>query len=343
MAPVLVTGGSGFVGDATVRALLAAGRAVRILDLRDHPQRPPEVEFVQGDVRDPAAVARAMRGVRVVHHQVAQVPLQKDRALLESVNVVGTQRVLEAAEAAGVAKVVLVSSSAVYGVPRTVPITAETPANPGEPYGAAKLAAENVAREFGARGLDVAIVRPRTVLGPGRLGIFQMLFEWVRRGRPLYTLGDGHNRYQFVHVDDLARLCLLAAGTVGPGPWLAGTDTFGSVRALLVGLVAHAGSVSPVRALPFAPAQRLMHLTSALGLSPLAPYHALAYGLDVHFDVEPTCRALGWRPQFSNAQMMAASYDWYLAHRAEVLAQVDASPHRMPVAPRLLRLLDFLP
>ncbi len=342
MTRTLVTGGSGFLGSATVRHLLARGDSVRVFDLLDAADRPANVEFVRGDVRDPIAVARAVAGVDVVHHQVAQVPLAKDLELLHTVNVDGTERVLAEAARAGVQKVVVVSTSAVYGVPQSLPITSATPPRPAEAYGVAKLAAEARVETWRNRGLDVAVVRPRTILGPGRLGIFQLLFEWVRRGRPVYTLGNGRNRYQFVHVDDLAALCLLAEKP-GNGLWLGGATQFGTMGDLLQNLVAHAQTGSPVRALPFGPTQRAMTWTSRLGLSPLASYHALAYGREIWFDTEQTRRALGWTPQHSNDAMIAQSYDWYVQNRELVLQQSNASPHRSRLAPRILAVLDWLP
>src|SRR5688572_2553942 len=339
----LVTGGSGYFGEVVVRRLLERGDRVRVFDLVDNEDRPKDVEFVRGDVRDRDAVRRALAGVKVVHHNVAQVPLAKDRDKFWSVNVDGAKNVLEEALAAGARKVVLVSSSAIYGVPESNPVTAATKPEPREEYGRAKLAGERLAAASIARGLSVSIVRPRTILGHGRLGIFQILFEWVRRGRPIYMLGHGNNRYQFVHADDLAEVCLRAAERPGPATFLAGTDRFGTMRELLEGLVRHAGTKSPVRALPFRPTQLLMAATSKLGLSPLGDYHTLMYGREMFFDIEETRRALDWKPRWSNAEMIADSYDWYVAHREEVLARTDASHHRSPVKLGVLKLLEFLP
>ena len=207
--------------------------------------------------------------------------------------------------------------------------------------------AEEMARSFAARaaaeGLDVTIVRPRTILGHGRLGIFQILFEWVRRSRPVYLLGSGHNRYQFVHADDLAAVCLLADQKKGPAVYLAGAERFGTLRELLEGLVSHAGSESPVRSLPFGPTQLAMQATGALGVSPLGAYHALMYGRELFFDVSDTRRELGWEPRWSNAEMIADSYDYYVAHREEILARSGASHHRSPVKLGVLALLEKLP
>ncbi len=339
----LVTGGSGYLGETVVRKLRARGDSVRVFDLVDNEDRATDVEFVRGDIRDRGAVERALDGVNVVHHDVAQVPLAKDREQFSSVNVEGTRVLLAAALRARVEKVLLVSSSAIYGVPPRNPVDLDVQPNPREAYGAAKLAGERIAEEYGRRGLDISIVRPRTVLGHGRLGIFQILFEWVRRGRPIYTLGDGSNRYQFVHADDLAEVCLRADRMPGPRIFLGGTDRFGTMRELLDGLVAHAKTGSPVRALPFGPTRLAMAATSRLGLSPLGDYHTLMYGREMFFDVSRTKEILGWAPRYSNAEMIAESYDWYVEHREEVLARKDASHHRSPVRLGVLKLLEYLP
>ncbi len=338
----LVTGGSGYFGEILVRRLLERGQAVRIFDRVAAADRPKEAQLCLGDVRDEAAVERAMQGVRVVHHNVAQVPLAKDRELFWSVNVDGTRHVLQAAQRAGVQKVVLTSSSAVHGVPRYNPVTERTLPRPREAYGKAKLAAERLGWDFAARGLDVSVVRPRTILGHGRLGIFSVLFDWVSRGRPVYLLGAGDNRYQFIHADDLAAMCLAAGELAGPRLLLAGTDRFGTMRELLEGLVRHAQSASEVRSLPHGPTRLAMKLTSVLRLSPLGDYHTLMYGRSMWFDIEPTCEALGVRPRYSNAEMIADSYDAYLAQRRGGAAH-HASPHRAPIKKGALTLLEWLP
>jgi nucleoside-diphosphate-sugar epimerase len=343
MTKTLVTGGSGYFGEVMVTRLLERGDSVRVLDLVENEDHPKEAEVVRGDVRDREEVRRAMHGVEVVHHCVAQVPLAKDKEKFWSVNVDGTRTVLEEALRAGARKVVLVSSSAVYGVPERNPVTTETEPRPREAYGEAKLTADRQAKSIISQGLAVDIVRPRTILGHGRLGIFQILFEWVRKGRPLYLMGRGNNRYQFVHADDLAAACLLADRRTDSGLYLCGTDRFGSMRELLEGLVDHAGTESPVRSLPMKPMVFGMKLTSKLGLSPLGDYHSLMYGREMYFDLESTKQALGWTPEYSNLEMITESYDFYIQHREEILSRKDASHHRSAVKLGILKAFDYLP
>jgi nucleoside-diphosphate-sugar epimerase len=323
----LVTGGSGYFGSLMVARLRAAGHRVRVLDLADADDRPSSVEFVQGDIRDRAAVEAAVEGCDLVFHNVAQVPLAKDPYLLRTVNVDGATVLLDAAARAGVAKVVHTSSSAVFGIPASNPVLPSTVPSPVEAYGHAKLAAEWACLDAVSRGLDVSIVRPRTILGHGRLGIFGILFDWIADGADVVVLGDGSNRYQFVHADDLADVCLLAAMRPGPMIVNAGTDRFGTMRESLESLCDHAGTGSRVRSLPARPTSLAMRAAAGLHLAPFAPYHWIMYSKSLWFDIDHARDILGWQPRFSNTEMFAASYDWFLANRADT-ERAGASHHR---------------
>ena len=338
MTVSLVTGGSGYFGSLLVHRLVAAGHQVRVLDLNDVDDRPSDVEIVQGDVRDAATVARAVDGVDIVFNNVAQVPLAKDHELLRTVNVDGTALLLAASRRAGVRKVVHTSSSAVFGVPRSNPVLPSTVPSPAEEYGHAKLAAEWACLDAVKDGLDVSIVRPRTILGHGRLGIFGILFEWIADGADVFVLGDGSNRYQFVHADDLAEVCVLAGDTPGPAVFNAGTDRFGTMRESLEALCAHAGTGSKVRSLPAGPAALGMKAAARLHLAPFAPYHWLMYSKSLWFDIQHVKDALGWQPKYSNAEALADSYDWFLINRAST-ADAGKSHHRTIAKQGVLKVL----
>jgi len=334
----LVTGGSGYFGSLLVQKLLQRGYQCRVFDLNDAEDRPPEVEFVRGDIRDFDALQKALEDVAVVHHNVAQVPLAKNRALFNSVNIAGTENVLRAALAHHVPKVVYTSSSAVFGVPRQNPVTEETLPNPGEAYGRAKLEGEMLCGRWKDK-LDVSIIRPRTILGHGRLGIFQLLFEWIRQGANIPVLGRGDNLYQFVHADDLAEACIRAGERPGFSIYNCGAEKFGTMRQTLEALCQFAETGSKVKSVPMAPAVLAMKLTSFLGLSPLGPYHALMYGRSMYFDSIRAKKELDWQPRYSNIEMFIESYQWYLSHRHQVLSARGASHHRSAVQEGVLRLV----
>jgi nucleoside-diphosphate-sugar epimerase len=324
----LVTGGNGYFGQLLVNRLVARGERVRLLDIDITGAARDGVELVAADIRDASAVREAVDGIDAVYHNVAQVPLARDPQLLRTVNVDGTRILLDACRDAGVSKVVHTSSSAVFGIPDSNPVLPTTVPRPQEAYGHAKLAAEWACLRAAATGLDVTIVRPRTILGHGRLGIFGILFDWITDGADPIVLGDGSNRYQFVHADDLAEVCLLAARRPGPAVFNAGTDRFGTMREALEHLCAHAGTGAEVRRLPAGPTALAMRATAAAGLTPFAPYHWLMYARSMWFDIDHVRDALGWTPTYSTDEMMAQSYDWYVANREAARSATTGSHHR---------------
>jgi len=338
---ILVTGGSGYFGTVLTAQALARGDRVRILDVNAPAAVEDGVELVLGDVREYRSVRHACDGVDVVLHNVAQVPLARDRALFETVNVVGTANVLVAARDARVAKVVHTSSSAVFGIPETNPVRETSVCRPVEAYGRAKLRAEALCHEAADAGLDVTVVRPRTILGHGRLGIFAILFDFVAHGSPVYVLGRGDNRYQLVHADDLADACLRAGDRPGPTTYNVGALEFGTMRETVQALVDHAGTGSTVRSLPVGPAKLAMSALATVGLAPFAPYHWMLYGESLFFDVSKARSELGWEPTHSNASMLIESYEWYLAHRDE--PSPHGSHHQSPVRLGVLEVLRRLP
>ena len=347
---VLITGGSGYFGSILADGALARGDDVRIFDL--NPPEPPgegagvgaadRVEYVAGDVRDLDGLRAACDGVDVVLNNVAQVPLAKDRELFWSVNVTGTANVLLAARERGVSKVVHTSSSAIFGIPERNPVVEDTPGRPLEAYGKAKLEAEHLCHDAAATGLDVTIVRPRTILGHGRLGIIAVLFEFVAEGAPLYVLGKGDNRYQFVHANDLADAVLLASLREKPTTYNIGATEFGTMRETLQAVADHAGTGSQVRSLPVAPAKVGMKGLSLVGLAPFASYHWLLYAESLWFDTTKAQTELGWQPRHSNASALIESYDWFVAHR-DALEGEHRSHHQSPVRLGLLKVLKRLP
>lgn len=333
----LVTGGSGYFGSLLVAELRSQGHRVRVLDLVDADDRPGDVELVLGDIRDAGAVRAAVDGVDVVYHNVAQVPLARDRALFESVNVGGTDTLLASCEDAAVAKVVYTSSSAVFGVPESNPVTRETRPSPAEAYGRAKYEGELLCRAAVSRGLDVSIIRPRTILGLGRLGIFGILFDWIADGAAVPVLGKGDNRYQFVHAHDLATACILAGQRSGPATYNIGAEEFGTMWEAVAHLCDHAGTGAYPRPVPVELTSRAMQVTAKLGLTPFGPYHWIMYSKELWFDLTPAQEELGWRAEYSTDAAFRDSYDWFLAHRGS-LGATPASAHRSPAKQGILAL-----
>ncbi len=342
MAMHLVTGGSGFLGSHFVRRLHARGEDVRVLDVIDSPDRPRGTEFVTCDIRDRRGVQDAMKGVQFVHHNVALVPLAKAGSEFWNVNVGGTRIAAHAAFDAGVRLFIHMSSSAVFGVPGACPITSKTPAAPVEIYGRAKLAAEQQVLRAARKGLPSLILRPRTILGPGRLGIFQILFEWIRDDRNIYVIGNGDNRFQFVHVDDLVTAALLGAERETRGVFNIGADRYSTLRDDLDATIRHAGSKTKIVGLPVQLTVSVLKVLDVLKICPLAPWHYLTYHKPFYFDLSEPMEQLGWKPGYGNVEMMIQAYDWYIRHGSRTSESGARSIHRDPVKQGVLRLLKWL-
>jgi len=338
----LVTGGCGYLGEELLKKLSKDCRCAS-LDISSTLTPVEGVEYVRADIRDRDLLKEIVKGVDVVYHNVAQVPLAKDDELFRTVNLDGTRYLLEACEAASVAKFVYTSSSAVYGVPESNPVSETTPPSPVETYGEAKLQGEKLVVDWAQRtGRGYAIIRPRTILGRGRMGIFQILFDWVAKGRDLPVFDRGDNVYQFVHVDDLADAIVSAGRDSSPdGAFNVGCDAFCSMRESLSGLIAEVGSRSRVVSLPSAIVVPVMRLFSKLGISPLGEYHARLYGKSLYFDSARAKTALNWSPKYGNIDMMVDSYRWYLENKHSIGKSGDLSAHKSPPKKRMLAFLPL--
>lgn len=336
-----ITGGAGFLGLHLSRRLLADGHDVRTLDVAplDEPELERSVEELRGDVRDLDSVRKLVDGVEVAVHSAAALPIQASREAIRSVNVGGTENVLHAANDAGVRRVVFISSTAVYGVPEKHPIEEDDPLVGVGAYGESKIDAEGLCR---VAAVETTIVRPKTFIGPERLGVFEILFDWIREGRRIYILGQGHNRYQLLAVEDLVDGIVRAATEpqAARETFNLGATEFGTVRSDLQALIDHAGSSSHLRPVPAKPAELALRALELLHLSPLAEWHYKTAHKDSFVDVSKAQRLLGWQPRLSNKDALIETYDWYLANRGRVGAA--GVTHRVPWNQQALGLLKKL-
>jgi nucleoside-diphosphate-sugar epimerase len=338
----LVTGGSGFVGSTIARLLSERGHAVRVFDLWRADDLPTTVEYIEGDINDRAAVERAMQGVTHVHHNVALLPLDKAGDRYWMVNVEGTRIALEEAKRAKVRMFAHMSSSAVFGSPDAMPITNLTPRQPVEIYGKAKKAGEDLVLKAQSEGMPASIIRPRTIVGAGRLGIFEILFDWVGDGANIYIIGKGSNLFQFVHVEDIAEASIQSCLKQVSGVFNVGTDRFSTLREDLEYLCNYARTGSRVKSLPVAPTIGVLQLLDKLRLSPLGPWHYLTYHKPFYFDSEPAYLALGFRPRYDNRAMLTSSYGWFIHNFDASLIKETASTHKSPVKQRILKFLKTI-
>ena len=334
----LVIGGSGFVGVELVRHLLEAGRAVRVFDKNSigDSELENKIELVRGDVRDQDAVSGAIEGVDRVYHLAAMVPLTRAGKGFHDVNVGGTKNVVVAAVRAEIEHIVHLSSSAIYGVPIEIPITEQTRVDPLGEYGRSKYEGELVVRRAMENGLSAAIIRPRTIIGLGRLGIFQILFDMIANQRPIIMLGSGNHDFQLISNRDLARAMMRASDQKATGIYNVGTGNFTTMRNDLNKLAEVVGSKSRVRGVPAWFARPMLRLLDKVRLSPFVDWHYDTIDKPYWFDCSRIEAELGWTAEDSNVEMLVNSYNWYLSNG--VSNESGLSTHRSGVSQGLIRI-----
>ena len=297
---VLVTGGAGFLGINLCRLLMARGYAVRSMDIAPfaYPER-DVVEAMLADIRDPEAVTRAMADVDMVVHCAAALPLSSKEEI-HSTDVGGTQTLLEISGRQAIKRFIFISSTSVYGIPDHHPVYEQDRLQGVGPYGTAKVMAEQLCLESRAQGLCVPILRPKSFVGPERLGVFELLYEWAYEGRNFPVLGSGNNLYQLLDVADLCEvilLCLTKDAREVNDTFNVGAKVFGTMRENFQSVLDRAGHGKRVIGLPVGPAIALLKVLERLHLSPLYPWIYETAGRESFVSIERMERQLGFTPR----------------------------------------------
>jgi nucleoside-diphosphate-sugar epimerase len=225
-----------------------------------------------------------------------------------------------------------VSSTAVYGIPDHHPLREEDPLHGVGPYGEAKVEAEALCVGYRAKGLCVPILRPKSFVGPERLGVFALLYDWAQDGRNFPVLGPGTNRYQLLDVEDLCAAIHLA-GTLDAtrvnDTFNVGAREFGTIREDYQAVLDRAGLGKRIVSLPAAPAIWTLRALERLRLSPLYRWVYETAATDSFVSIEKAERVLGFAPKYSNQDALIRNYQWYLENRHRFAGQSGVT-HRVP-------------
>lgn len=329
---VFISGGSGFLGINLVRYLLERGFEVVAFDILpfDYPER-DRVTAVLGDIRDRGAVDRAMEGIDLVVHTAAALPLYTAEEIYTT-DVEGTRIVMDSALRHGVKRAVHISSTAVYGIPDHHPLAEDDRLDGVGPYGQAKIQAEMVCLEYRARGLCTPIIRPKSFIGPERLGVFALLYDWALGGHGFPMIGSGDNRYQLLDVEDLCaaiHLCLTLDQGVVNDTFNIGAKEFTTMKEDYQAVLDRAGFGKKIVGLPAAPVIVMLRLLEALKLSPLYKWVYETASKDSFVSIEKAERILGYSPKFSNKDALVRNFEWYRDHQAS-FAAASGVTHRVP-------------
>jgi len=338
---ILITGGAGFLGINLVRYLLDRGYSVRSLDREpfNYPEK-NKIEAITGDIRDQKKVDQCLEGVEVVVHCAAALPLYSKKDIF-SIDVDGTKNVLDSALRHHVERVIHISSTAVYGIPDHHPLYETDKLSGVGPYGEAKILAEESCFEYRKKGLCVSVLRPKSFIGPERLGVFALFYDWAKDGKNFPMIGSGNNRYQLLGVEDLCHaiyLCLTADKEKINDVFNIGAKDFTTMKEDYQAVLDYAGFGRKIIGFPAAPVITALRLLELLHLSPLYKWVYETASKDSFVSIEKAERVLGFSPKYSNKQALVRNYRWYLDNLKN-FEHTSGISHRVPWKQGILKLI----
>ncbi len=336
-----VTGGSGFLGYHLCKNLNDKFDGIMVIDIAkiNAQEYPENCTHLRIDIRDSEALENALKGVNCVVHGAAALPLWKKKDIYDT-NIEGTKNVLSASLKNNVDRVVFVSSTAVYGVPEKHPIYEDDVLVGVGPYGESKIEAERICEEYRRRGMCIPVVRPKTFIGTGRLGVFQILYDWVKSGKRIPIIGNGYNHYQLLEVDDLVDsiyLMLTLPKKKVNDTFNVGAKEFGTVREDVGAMCEFSGTGSRIMPIPSRLAKPILTFLWILRLSPLYRWVYGTADKDSFVSSDKAEKILGWKPKYSNRDALIRSYRWYLEHYNEL--EGSGITHRVAWKQGILSLL----
>lgn len=338
-AHYFVTGGSGFLGINMIRFLLKRGHKITNYDIAEFEY--PEINQITsilGDIRDPKILEKSMRGCDVVLHFAAALPLYSEEDIFTT-DVDGTRNVLEAAHKLGIKRVVYTSSTAVYGVPDHHPLYETDPMIGVGPYGQAKIDAEGICQDYRKKGLCIPIIRPKSFIGPERLGVFALFYDWAKDGHSFPILGNGKNRYQLLDVEDLCEAvyaCSTLPATKVNDVFNIGAKEFTTMQEDYQAVLGYAGFGKKIRPIPAGPAIAILKILEKLKISPLYAWVYATAAKDSFVSIEKAEKVIGYKPKYSNKDALIRNYKWYLENFKEFENKSGIS-HRVPWKQGILR------
>ena len=339
---VFITGGAGFLGINLVRALRARGvEEIAVYDIAefDYPEK-DSVRRFRNDIRDFETLRKAMAGYDMVVHTAAALPLYTPEEI-RSTDVDGSRNVFRACVENGVSRCVHISSTAVYGVPDHHPLYETDRLDGVGPYGQCKVEVEtDLVPAFRKQGLCLPVIRPKSFIGPERLGVFALFYDWAHDGHNFPMIGNGRNRYQLLDVDDLCDAIwatLTLPADVVNDVFNIGATEYATMAEDYQAVLDRAGFGKRIVGLPARPVIWSLRLLEKLRLSPLYRWVYETACTDSFVSVEKACDKLGFRPKYSNRDALVRNYDWYVDHLAEFSGRSGIS-HRVPWKQGLLGL-----
>ena len=310
----LVTGGTGFIGTYLSKKLIRLGWQVNILDLKQSNDKflKQKCNIFQKDILKINYKDTCFKKVSVIFHFAALPSIsRKNKNIFLKNNLNGTKNLIKCAKKNKIKKIIYSSSSTVYGVPNKLPLIESDANNTVGFYGYSKILAEKFLIKSSSKNLQYSILRPRVVIGPGRLGIFGVLFKRIKENKNIYLIGNGSNYFQFTNINDFVDASIKCIKNKKNLILNIGSEDKITTYKLLNSLIVKTKSKSKIIKTPPKLVRFVLRVLELIKLSPLTSEQYEIADKNFYLSTDRAKKYLKWKSKYSTLNTLYQSYNWY--------------------------------
>jgi UDP-glucose 4-epimerase len=308
---ILITGACGYVGSALAAALVNKGHKVRSMDVIDPITPINGVEYIKGSIDDEEAISKVLKNVDFVYHNAVYVPFFSNREKMYDININGLEKLLEGCLYNSIKKVIITSSSCIFGNKAEMPIKHDCVPKPTDMYGNIRLLAEGVASTYISKGLNIITFRPHLIASAGREGIFTMIFDKIVNNKDLWLPSSIRHPHQFIHINDFIDALYSALEYSQSETFNIGSETRFTLEQLIMESIKKANSTSKVKIIPNLILKSSELIDKLFGCSIFGSHRILTAENGFVFDCSYVKEKLNWKPTYSDYDTWFDCFDWF--------------------------------
>ena len=342
MKKIFVTGGSGFLGINLIRELLKQDYEIVSYDIVpfEYADCKDKVKAILGDIRNIEKLKDSMQECDAVIHCAAALPSYSKKDIF-SIDADGTKNVIEVAYKYNIERFIHISTTAVYGIYDHYPLKEDDELKGVGAYGEAKIEAENIVLEYRKKGMITPILRPMTFIGPERLGIFSLFYDWAYTGHSFPMIGSGNNKFQMLDVSDFVDSiisCLLLEPKKVNDIFNIGAKDYTTMKEDYQAVLDYAGHGKKIKPFPKWIVLSGFRFLNFLKISPLYKWVYETAARDSVASIEKARKQLGFEPKYSTKDALIRNYKWYVQN-LENFKNETGKTHRVPWKQGMLKIV----
>lgn len=311
MYNILITGACGYVGGALAESMINKGHFVRSIDIIDPAKPINGVEYLKGSIDDKELMDRALQNIDYVFHNAVYVPFFSDNQKMEDININGLDNILKGCLKHSVKKVIITSSSCIFGNQADMPILNDSKPIPTDIYGQIRLKAEELASSYIKKGLSIITFRPHLIASAGREGIFTIMFDKIKNNKVLWLPKSIKYPHQFIHVDDFTDALYKAVEYPKSETFNIGSETKYTLEQLILESIKKVNSKTKVRIIPSFVLKISEVIDKLFKCSMLGSHRILTAKNGFIFDCSDVIEKLNWKAKYTDYDTWFDCFDWY--------------------------------